>query len=157
GHTSKEGTGLFFRQGQSEQGANSSRVEREVSKTLVLSVIDMEAAEDLVSVRGVIPTIQIEDDVGRRTPARAEKQVHQVVVAELQALRQRLVDLCRDGACFEGQVGLATREGLLEARQGGATGQRLRVVGGQVGEDLEEGIRAELLGIVTVFVASEDL
>jgi hypothetical protein len=34
GHTSKEGTGLFLREGQSEQGLNSSRVEREASKIL---------------------------------------------------------------------------------------------------------------------------
>ena len=47
--------------------------------------------------------------------------------------------------------------GVLEARQRRAAGQRLLAVGGDVGQDLEQGIAAEFVGVVTVGVAGQQL
>jgi hypothetical protein len=59
------------------------------------------------------------------------------------------------GAFFGGEFGVAARVGVGEARQGTARGQGLGGVRADVGEDLEEGVGAQLVGVVVVGVAGE--
>lgn len=50
---------------------------------------------------------------------------------------------------------MAACEGVLKTGQGAATGEWLFCVGVVVGENLEEGVMAEIVGIVVVRIASE--
>ena len=52
---------------------------------------------------------------------------------------------------------MAARVGILEAGQRRATGQRVVRVGRDVGQDLEQRVVAQCLGIVVVGVAGQDL
>src|SRR5262249_39520413 len=101
--------------------------------------------------------VHVEDDGGGRLPARADEQAHQVAVEDLQAPALGAIDLGEDGPLFGGQLGVAAAEGVLEAGHGAAGGQGPVGVGGDAGQDLEEGVVAGGVGVVVVGVAGQDL
>jgi hypothetical protein len=121
---------------------------------LVVSVI---GAEGLVAMHRIVAGIDVQDDLRRHGAAGADKEIDQVVVEDLDAAGLGGADLQQHGPLLHGQLGLAAREGILEARQGRRAGQGIVGVGGNVGQNLKERVGAQLLGIIEVRVAGQDL
>jgi len=103
----------------------------------------------------VVGGIDVEDKLRRCLPTGADEEVHQVAVEDLQALGLGGPHFEQHGAFFGGEFGVAAREGVGEARQGTARGEGLGGIRTDVGEDLEEGVDAQLVGVVVVGVAGE--
>jgi hypothetical protein len=121
----------------------------------MLAIVAVIARQGWPAMHGIVGGIQIEDDLRWRGGPRADKQLEQVVIEDLQARRL-------GGALLEQDFGfafdvLASGVGIREACQGRTGGQGLLGVGGDVGEDWQEGIVACELGVVAVGTAGEDL
>ena len=129
----------------------------EQGQVLMLAVVAVIAAECLMAMHRIIAGIDIQDDLLGPPATRADKQVDQVVVEDLDAAGLGGTDLPQDRTFWQGQFGLSSGVGVLEACQGRAAGQGVVGIGADVGEDLEEGVVAELLGVIAVGVAGEDL
>lgn len=140
------------RQGKTRRAVEG--VEREI---LMLVIVAVKATQDLLAMRWIIGRIQVDDDERWCLPTCADKQFRQVSIEDFQALAEGSIDFAEDVTVLDGQFGLATCEGLLEACHGGATGEWPVRVGGNVGKGLEKGIVTEALGIVTIGVVSQDL
>jgi hypothetical protein len=105
----------------------------------------------------VVTGIDVEDDLRWCGAARADEQLGQVVVEELDAAGLGGADFQQHRTFLPGQFGLAAGVGVLEAGQGGRAGQGVVGVGGDVGQDLEERVVAQVLGVVAVGVTGQDL
>src|SRR5439155_16106938 len=124
-------------------------------QVLVLPVVAVVARQRLPAVGRVVGGVHVEGDLGRRRDASAQEQVEQEVIEPLDPLQLR-------GAANQQDVRFAlllaaTRVGVWEARQGAPTGQRLFAVGGDLGQDLEQGVLAQGIGVVAVGVAGQNL
>jgi hypothetical protein len=138
------------------QGEAGGAVADQQRQVLVLLVVAVIAAQGLAPVRGVVGGVQVQDDLGRRRGPGANEQVHQIVVEDLEPLRLGGAALQQDFG-LAGFDGLSAGVGVREACQGRAAGQRRFAVGRQVGQDLKEGVVAQVLGVVAIRVAGEDL
>ncbi len=105
--------------------------------------------------RRIVGGIDVEDHLGRHGAACADEEIDQVVIEDLQSLALGGAHLQEDVTLFGGQLGLAAGEGVLEAGQRTAGGQRLLCVGADVGEDLEERVEAQVVVVIVVGIASE--
>ena len=124
----------------------------------VLAVVAVVARQRLPTVDRIVGGIDVEDECRGRRRAGADKQIDQVVVDEPSAAGfGRALDSEQDGRSSRGQLRLAAGVGVLEACQGRAGGQGPLGVGGDVGQDLEEGVVAQVVGVVGVGVAGEEL
>jgi hypothetical protein len=123
----------------------------------VLAVVTVVAGQRLVAVRRVVGGIQVAGHMGGRLPPRAHEPINEEVVEDAQAARLRGVHVAEGRAVFGRQFVLAAGIGVLEARQGRAAGQRVIGIGAEVGEGLEHGIAARVVGVVSIGIASEEL
>jgi hypothetical protein len=124
-------------------------------QVLVLLEIAVVTTEGLMAVDGVVGGIDVEDDLGGSRRARTDKEINEVVIEDLQALELCLTNLQQDGAIQEWHVGLPAGVGVEEACQGASGSQGSVGVGALVGEDLEERVVSEVVGIVVVGVSGE--
>jgi hypothetical protein len=86
---------------------------------------------------------------------RVRRNIEQVVIEDVQTLDLGVPHLQQDVAFLERYLGIASGVGVGKACQGGPGGQRLLGIGADVGEDLEQGIGAEVIGVVMVGIAGE--
>jgi len=110
-----------------------------------------------VAVDRIVTGIRVQGDFGRRRAPRADEQLDQVVVEDEEALVAGGLDFQQDRPVLGREFGLTAGVGVLEASQGRRAGQRLLGVGGDVGQDLEQGVLAEVLGVIKIRVAGQDL
>ena len=101
----------------------------------------------------IVGGIDVQDDFGGRHATRTDEEPEQVTIEQLDAFALGMADFEPDGAFFEREFRLAAGEGILKACQTRAAGERPLGVGGDIREDLEEGIGAHGIGIVAVGVA----
>ena len=132
-------------------------VEDEEREVLVLLVEAVVEAQDLLAVRGVVAGVEVEHDVRRRRPPRADEQLGEVVVEDLHPPRPGGLDLAQHRPVLGGQFRLPAREGVVEAVEGRAAGQRLPLARRHPHQGLEQRVVAQGLGVVAVGIAGQDL
>ena len=124
----------------------------------MLFVVAVIKGQHLLAMRRIVGGINVEDDVGGPSAARADEQFGQVVVEDLQALVLGRRHFQENGPLFQGQLGFTPREGLGEACQGRAAGQRLGVFfRRQIEQGVKERIVAERLSVVAIRIARQNL
>ena len=132
-------------------------VKDEQREILVLIEVAVKETQDLLAMRRIIGRIQIEDDMRRRRPPRAQEQLRQIVVEDAQPLAEGSVDLPQHRPFCQRQLGLPPRIGMVKAIQGRAARQGPVVVRRHADQSLEQGIVAQHLGVVAIGIAGEDL
>jgi hypothetical protein len=140
--------------GQGEAGGSVVDEQRQVLLSAVMAVI---TPERLPAVDRVVAGVEVEDEFRRRLTARAEEQLHQVVVEDLEAAGLGGPDFEEDGPFLRWRLGLTAGVGVLQAGQGRTAGQGVVRSRRDVGDDLKERVVAERLGIVKVGTARQDL
>src|SRR5262249_12154475 len=130
-------------------------VEDQQRQVLVLPVVAVVARQRLLAMHGVVGGVGVQDDLRGGPGAAADEQLDQKGVDHLEAL-----DL--GGAADQQHLPLALTlaaagVGIGKTRQRGGRGQRLVGGGGLLGQDLEQGVLAQRVGVVAIGVAGQDL
>ena len=115
------------------------------------------ARQRLPAVDRIVAGVDVEHDFGGRRAPRTDKQIAQVVVEDLDPPGLGGTLFQKDGAFVRRQLRLAAGVGVLETRQRGRAGQGPLGVRRDVGQDLEQRVVAQGLGVVAVGIAGQEL
>ncbi len=138
------------------QGKAGLSFEYQQRFVLVLLAITVEERQLLVAVRGIIGGIDVEHDP-LRPPPRLEEQFHQIAIRLLDPFQVGLALLEKNVALFRRLFRFAAGVSVLKTVQGRAAGQRAIVPRRHVAERLKQRIVTQLLSVVAVEVAAQNL